>query len=142
MTVTTERHEADPTHGRPRILTIKGREGEVSVHVDRESKALWLFATGPRGGDRGRWAVAPSRTTEVQHWLAGVHEPIYGAEHYLRVVERARTGARVRQLELFKSAMGRWFTLELDGDAEAELRLAVGTWVEACEAAGAREVVA
>lgn len=72
MTAVT-RHDpaAHPDHGRPCILELKGKAGKLAVHVSRDDRSLWLFATGPSGGDRGRVCLATRLAPQLAEWLAG-----------------------------------------------------------------------
>lgn len=60
----------DPTHGRPRVLALTGREGRLAVHIQRDDGSLWLFASGPKGGDRGKVVVATRVADKLAAWIA------------------------------------------------------------------------
>lgn len=65
-----ERHESNPEHGRPKIASFTAREGALAVHCNRDDGALWLFATGPAGGDRGQLVFPLRRAGELLAWTS------------------------------------------------------------------------
>lgn len=57
-----------PDHGRPEVARFTGRTGSVAVHCSREDGSLWLFAKGPRGGERARVTVPVRLAGDVLAW--------------------------------------------------------------------------
>ena len=68
----------DPTHGRPRLAALSGPEGELAIHVERESKTLWLFANGPKGGDRGKVIVPVRHAGRLVEWIDAGGDQAFG----------------------------------------------------------------
>lgn len=67
MAVEVERFNIDehPEHGRPLVVRFTGKKGRLDVRVERSNGALWIFATGPMGGERGRVAISPRRAGDA-----------------------------------------------------------------------------
>ena len=126
-----KRHEANPEHGRPCILTLTGEPGQLAVHVDREDRSLWLFATGPRGGDRGRWVCPVTRAGAMALWTQDPGVGFYGAEHHLRI--------RDGELWLFRSVHDQrtWFRMQLTPEAREMLLLCLREWAHVAQGAPA-----
>lgn len=64
-----EHLEPNSEDGRPCIRRFKAKEGELAVHVERDTGALWLFARGPLGGLRWTFPISIARVGEVLRWL-------------------------------------------------------------------------
>lgn len=71
MTARVEHLTPDPGSGRPPHFKVSAEEGGVSINFERESGALWLFAYGPAGGDRGAVVFPPRQAEAVKLWVAG-----------------------------------------------------------------------
>lgn len=67
MAVEVERFNIDehPEHGRPLVVRFTGKKGRLEVRVERSNGALWIFATGPQGGERGQVVVSPTRAGDA-----------------------------------------------------------------------------
>lgn len=65
---TIERPEPSPDAGRPCILRLSGKKGALAVHFELDTKALWLFGTGPAGGQYGPAVFPPSMAARVAEW--------------------------------------------------------------------------
>lgn len=121
--------DEQPTAGRPRVLALRGDAGELAVHVLRENGSLWLYATGPRGGDRGMVVIPTRRAGALAEWLRdgcrNAAPSTTGAlwieddgEGNLRAIVAERAGRR-----------DRW-TLKLDAEMHAELTTCLSSWAE------------
>lgn len=110
-----------PDSGRPVVLELHGPEGKLAVHCERGSNALYVYATGPRGGDRGYVAFGPKRAGEVLSLVAGADdgEALYGAGAWLEL-----TAARV---ELRPHAQHGW-RMTLVGEAREHLLACLREW--------------
>lgn len=118
-----------PDSGRPRVLELHGPEGKLAVHCERATGALYVYATGPRGGDRGYVAFGQNRAGEVLALVEGADdgEALYGAGSWLEL-----TAARV---ELRPHAQHGW-RMALVGDAREHLLTCLREWATAVRRAG------
>lgn len=113
-------------HRRPCIAEFMDSGGKLAIHCDRDDGSLWLFATGPRGGDRGKIAFALSRAGFVRAWCQqGCVGAIYGARHWVNI--------NVDHVEIHPHGRAERWKLTLSPDARAELVLAIRSWAEAAE---------
>lgn len=127
---TVQRFEPEPSHGRPRIAEFAGPEGAFSVHCNREDGSLWLFASGPRGGERGRAAWGQHRADEMLAWLDhDDRSPLFGGEGLIYWFARIEGGARVLQMDTQGARRG--FGLHLDPAAVDEFKVCLREWAEA-----------
>lgn len=119
MTVTVERFEPNPDHGRPKIVSFKGRAGTLAIHVERDSGTLWLYPTGPSGGDRGQVVFSPARAAAAAEWCMAPEELLVGVRGWIALrggVLHVDGGARQR------------LHLQLDGESTTALLECVDAW--------------
>lgn len=121
-----------PDHGRPRVAEFRDKCGRLAVHVERDSGALWLFAEGPAGGDRGHVVFPVRMAARLGEWIAeGCRNaaPSTSGVFYLdqvdgltkrRICVAARAGLARRS---------RWY-MPIEGDALDELLLCLRSWSE------------
>lgn len=115
------------SHGRPRVAEFvvtrdTGRRvGELVAHVERETGALWLFAVGPSGGDRGKVIIPTSLATRLLRYLGdGEHAYCFGGTvGSLRIAGTAVT----------IGGKGRGWAADF-GDAADELRAMLRQWAQ------------
>jgi hypothetical protein len=130
MRTAVERFKPDPMHGRPKIATFTTSEGELAVHCARDDGSLWVFAHGPRGGDRGECAWGLGRANEVLGWLdRDDRSPLYSSHGWLVVSARVVGGGVI--LSMFKGGSLRSFSISLDEAAHREFRTCLREWAEA-----------
>jgi hypothetical protein len=130
MAVEVERFDVNekPDSGRPRIVEFRGREGTLAVHVSRGDGSLWLFALGPRGGDRGTVAVSVPRAVALLAWLDGETTGFYAGGTWIRWRE---TGdGEPFELIVAKSVMGRHWRMRFDAPARDELLACLRGWAQ------------
>lgn len=125
----------DPTHGRPRLVEFRGREGRLSVHVERETKALWLFASGPKDGDRGHVVFPVTMAARLVEWLAGGMRNAAPSTTGVLWIEGPR--ADERMVVVAKDALHRskW-QMQFDPKAESVLTTLLREWAEKALAHG------
>lgn len=125
-----ERHDIaeHPEHGRPRILTIEGKEGALHVHVERERGTLFIYAIGPMGGDRGRVVIGAPRAHEVRQWLRSGERPLYGGDGVYLWLTNWRDERIVRMGK--SSVSSKVWRMVIDDEAEAVLRECLTAWAD------------
>lgn len=114
-----------PDHKRPRVMEMRHyKSGTLAVHCSREDGSLWLFALGPRGGDRGHVVVPIRRADELAVWLDGdLSENFVGGAGLIRI----RDGSLViRDRKATKV-----FAMQLDEKDQAEFATCLREWVRA-----------
>lgn len=120
---TMERIRPNPEHGRPVIALLTSRDGQVSINCARETGALWLFATGPYGGDRGHVVLGLSRADAVLAWLDAPDGLLLGG------ASSSWLSLRGKVLHLGGRAAARGgLKLTLDDDVRDEFLLCLREW--------------
>jgi hypothetical protein len=119
-----ERFEPNSEHGRPKIASFTSPEGAIAVHCDRDDGALWLFAHGPSGGDRGRLVFPLSRAADLLAWTEASDGLISGG---------ARGRMALRDGRLIVGVTGWSRTLNLPFGDAAEFLLCLREWALADE---------
>lgn len=114
-----------PTAGRPCVLRLHGPEGTLAVHFERDTGWLWMFALGPRGGERGRLAVPNQRAAEAIAMIVS-GERLYGGECWMWI-DRERERVVVRGT----TVMAKGWSMKLDDDAVTALAGCVRRWADA-----------
>lgn len=128
---TITRYDPDESHGRPLVMRIIGEEGQLAVHCDRETGGLWLFASGPRGGDKGGVVFGLKAAADVAAWAQEPTERPLVFNGALLLRERAEGW----KLHVVPRGRPMW-TITLDAAALEELRTCLREWARA--AAGVR----
>jgi hypothetical protein len=115
-------------HGRPKLASFSGPEGELACHVSREDGSLWLFAHGPSGGDRGFVLVQVGEAHRLGAWLddgpAGAFHASASRSSWLELAAGSVTVASIST----RYNMKRW-SLDLDDAAERQLRELLSAWI-------------
>jgi hypothetical protein len=130
MTVMVERFDISlvPDHGRPEVVRFTGQAGVVQVHCDREDGSLWLFAKGPRGGERARVTVPVRLAGDVLGWLEradGEYMPSTGGRLKVKYV-----GTAPRVVVLGREGL----SLPVGEEALGEFRTCLREWATAVNA--------
>lgn len=127
--VVIERFDVSLSDGtRPKVAEFRSPDGTLAIHCSREDGSLWLFATGPRGGDRGHLALPLHRADAVTEWLDHPDTVLRASGHYMTLRVRTlivrRPGVTGKDLQMIFA----------DGDmAWEELQLALRTWAETAQ---------
>lgn len=135
MTVVVEKFDISlvPGAGRPRIVSFTSREGELSVHCSREDGGLWLLASGPSHGDRGRVVVPVKAAESLAAWLDSECRDSFRSgygDSCTLMLGATTKGARAVALTKITTRYNasRW-SMVLDADAEVELVACLREWV-------------
>ena len=141
MTVEVKRYDinAAPDSGRPRIVTFTSDAGQLAVHCCRESGALWMFAIGPAGGDRGKVVFGLSRAADVLAWVEDPERRasvLYSLHGWMTIREKAERGD---VLTVGQSGWARQWHMPLDDAARDEMLLCMRQWATAVLAETERE---
>lgn len=148
MTVKVDRFDPDavPDHKRPRVMQFTAREGSLSVHCSRENGSLWIFATGPAGGDRGTMTVPVARAGDLLTWVGRSGErgafQAGGASLSLRgQYPGVKVAEGERLLVVSRSTGRRVWRMRMDSEAADELLRCLVAWAKEAERGAAPERV-
>lgn len=126
MTVKVERFTPNPEHGRPMVASFTGREGRLAVHCSREDGSLWLFAEGPKGGDRGTVVVPVRQAGAVLAWVDDED-----AETMMPSTGRGYLALRYGGVMVGVPGWSRDWRMKLDPVVREELRTCLREWANA-----------